>query len=130
MAICSAKAKSLTNGSNNSKEDEKATLAKLLRQNSLCDICHKCICEKKKLIAHRKLCLLKFNKKMSDEPKKPGDVITVQTSVSVLSEKNQVASSNENSSSNSNLNIEKIIKKKKKKIKKTDNSIDLNFLFE
>jgi hypothetical protein len=49
----------------NEKEDEEetSTLVKLLRQTSCCEICHKCISEKKKLIAHRKICLRKYQEK-------------------------------------------------------------------
>lgn len=63
IAIDSAKAKRLANGSMNIRKDESNALVKLIKQNSCCSICRKCISEKKKLVAHKKLCLLKLKKK-------------------------------------------------------------------
>ena len=145
MAICTAKAKQMTNGSSNRKEDEKSTLIQLLRQNSICDICRKCISEKKKLVAHRKICLLKFNKKTSDADADPeftsssndddADEVDFDedttTNCSVLSEKNQQIVHRHSSTQASSLSIEKLIGTKKKKIiRKSESSIELNFLFE
>ncbi|CAF0712392.1 unnamed protein product [Brachionus calyciflorus] len=44
------------------KLDQKSSsnLIKKIRQTSSCDICMKCFCEKKKLIAHRRLCEAKY----------------------------------------------------------------------
>ncbi len=64
LAIDSDKAKKLANGSVNYKEDASNALVKLIRQNSCCSICRKCISEKKKLIAHKKLCMMKYKQKL------------------------------------------------------------------
>ena len=65
LAINSNLAKRLANGSVNSKEHESTYLLKLVQENSLCDLCRKCFSEKKKLNAHRKLCLKKMKNKMN-----------------------------------------------------------------
>jgi hypothetical protein len=67
IAINSAKAKKLTNGTVDFKQNQSDALVKLIRQNSCCSICRKCISEKKKLVAHKKLCILKLKKKQSCE---------------------------------------------------------------
>lgn len=150
LAICTAKAKSMSNGSKNSKEQIKSTLVKLLNNNSCCEICRKCIWEKKKLIAHRKICLLKFKKKNQeeeeeeekeqDDEEKEGVKLNPDNDLNepkivnnILAEKNQGIDKSIPLDKALNLkkNIEKIIsKKKKKKIKSNHNSIDLNFLYE
>jgi len=138
LAICTAKAKSISNGSSNSKEEVKSTLVRLLNTNSCCEICRKCTFDKKKLKAHRKICLLKFEKKREEEDEATFNFETNDTTEptmvnSVLSEKNREINRTIPIDKALNLkqNIEKIIiKKKKKKIKNNDNSIDLNFLFE
>jgi hypothetical protein len=67
MAINSEKAKKLANGSVNYKQDESNALIKLIRQNSCCSICRKCISEKKKLIAHKKICMIKYKQKIKKD---------------------------------------------------------------
>ncbi len=63
MAASSKKAQSMCNGGGGSREEQAAVLAGLITQNNMCELCHKCISEKKKLAAHRKVCLLKAAKK-------------------------------------------------------------------
>ena len=136
LAICTAQAKSMSNGSINSKEEIKSRLVRLLNNNSCCEICRKCIWEKKKLIAHRKICLLKFKKKNQEEQEE--EMCLVENSdlgdpENNLSEMNQDAHQSIPLKKALNLknNIEKIInKKKKKKMKNNQNTIDFNFLYE
>ena len=66
LAASTKKAMSIANGSVNSREAQTAVLADLIQQNNCCDICRKCISEKKKLIAHRKICLIKYKKKQAN----------------------------------------------------------------
>ena len=66
LAASTKKAMSLANGSVSSREEQTAVLSDLIRQNNRCDLCHKCISEKKKRIAHRKICLIKYTKKQAN----------------------------------------------------------------
>ena len=65
LSINSNFAKRLANGSVNCKEHESNHLLKLVKENSLCDLCRKCFSEKKKLNAHRKVCLMKMKNKVN-----------------------------------------------------------------
>ena len=75
MAASARKAYNMTNGSGGSKEAQKANLVDLISQKHYCDLCRKCITEKKKLVAHRKICLLKFNKKNEKQTVKSNGVL-------------------------------------------------------
>ena len=66
MAASTKKAMNHANGSVNSREEQTAMLADLIQQNNCCDLCRKCISEKKKLIAHRKICLIKYTKRQAN----------------------------------------------------------------
>ncbi len=63
IAVCARKAMNTANGSVSSREERQENLVALIKQNNYCDLCQKCISEKKKLVAHRKICLTKFKKK-------------------------------------------------------------------
>ncbi len=60
MAASIKKSQSVCNGG--SREEQAAGLAGLITQNKMCELCCKCISEKKKLAAHRRVCLLKAAK--------------------------------------------------------------------
>ena len=56
LALHVAKTRNAANGSVNGELDNKTNMISLMRQNSLCQWCCKCFSERKKLIAHRKIC--------------------------------------------------------------------------
>ena len=67
MAAFAKKAMHAGNGSGvNCIEEQKSALVDMIRQNNFCDLCRKCISEKKKLAAHRKICLIKYRKKQAN----------------------------------------------------------------
>ena len=65
LAINNRKAQAMANGSLNQKKEQESIFLNLVNENSCCDICRKCISEKKKLIAHRRICMRKFKLKES-----------------------------------------------------------------
>jgi hypothetical protein len=67
LSLSSKKAKQMSNGSVNSKEEQDSIFLNLIKENSCCDICRKCISEKKKLVAHRRLCLKKHKNKLESK---------------------------------------------------------------
>ncbi len=57
----------MANGGIDSKEEQNSIFLNLIKENSCCDICRKCISEKKKLIAHRRICFKKFKNKQDNK---------------------------------------------------------------
>lgn len=87
------------------KRDHKSPseLVKIIRQNSSCDICMKCFSEKKKLVAHRRLCENRYGKKNSSiQPDRKNESSKPRKKPRTIEDQEQLSDSNSNST---NLNF-------------------------
>lgn len=123
----------------NKQETFNFNLAKLIRQNSCCELCKKCFSEKKKLIAHKKICQAKYsiNKKATSTKRVSSKSKATSAELDELHDLDDESLTFSDSENNLNLS-------KKQKLNDFSNfetniefkdlndpgSINLNFLFE